>query len=214
MLPEARRRHHRWLLYLGQCLALGPVGPAAVGGMINVSREGVPPWTFLAGMAVLVAVGVVLWARWLRLSGNFNPNNEDVEARRLYGQSRAILLPQQEAKSALYTSDVPSNERPGLHREGISVSTVKVPRKGPEEPLWATCLGGCILLFLFLVAGISYWNIRAKEIRNQEEMKFQHIGPPPMNPAALEQFRKDNERIAEEARKFEEEMRRQQEKNR
>jgi hypothetical protein len=90
------------MLYVGLCLTLGPIGPAVVGLAINgIDEQGNPSirsWIFLAGMAGLFVAGAGMLIRWLHPTENFNLNDEDVEARKLYGQSRAIQLPEQEAK--------------------------------------------------------------------------------------------------------------------
>jgi hypothetical protein len=103
MILKAQNLHRRWVLYVGQCLTIGPIGPAVAGWVINAineqeGRASIPWPIFWAGLAGLFIVGVGMLIEWLRLTINFNPNDQDVEARKLYGQSRAILLSEQEAK--------------------------------------------------------------------------------------------------------------------
>jgi hypothetical protein len=105
MIPEAQRRHRRWMLYAGQCLTIGLIPVAVIPTSINVTYAdngtGPPiPWPIFAagaaGLVGLLAVGIgMLWKYNLRQS--YDPNREDVEARKRYGQSRATLLSEQEA---------------------------------------------------------------------------------------------------------------------
>jgi len=37
MIPKARRRHRRWMVYVGQCLTIGLIPVAIIGGIINQS---------------------------------------------------------------------------------------------------------------------------------------------------------------------------------
>src|SRR5262249_43378676 len=94
----------RWMLYVGLCLTLGLPLPAAIGSMINsspVDKGDEPhiPWPiFGAILACLFAVGIGMIAWKLCLAARYDPNDEDVEARKLYGQSRARLLSEEEAR--------------------------------------------------------------------------------------------------------------------
>ena len=108
MVPQVRSRHRRWMLYLGQCLTFSVVPMGVVGELLYLVNEDVGdppaiPWpVFVAGMVCLLAAGVGLLIRRRRLVKNFDPNNEeDVAARTLYGQSRAVLLSEQEARDGL-----------------------------------------------------------------------------------------------------------------
>ena len=106
MIPLAQRRHCRWMLYAGQCLTIGLIPVVAIGTSINVTyadKGTAPPipWPIFAavatGLAGLLAVGIgSLWKYHLRHS--YDPNSEDVEARKRYGQSRATLLSEQDAE--------------------------------------------------------------------------------------------------------------------
>jgi hypothetical protein len=91
------------MLYVGQCLTVGVIPLTLVGASINAVREqkgdpGIPWPTFLAGTVGLfvVGVGMLIWRH--NLVRSYDPNDEDVEARKLYGQSRAFLLSQEEAR--------------------------------------------------------------------------------------------------------------------
>jgi hypothetical protein len=103
MIPGVRRRHRRWMVYVGQCLTVGLI-PVAVFGLLIINgfpeAQGLAP-VFVAGLVCLLAVGIGMFIRRHQLAKNFNPNDEDVGVRTLYGQSRAILLSEQEAKDVL-----------------------------------------------------------------------------------------------------------------
>jgi len=103
MIPKARRLHRRWMLNVGACLTLGLVLPAVIGSVINSSlvfkgQEHIPWPIFFATLVCLFAVGIAMCARWSHLAARYDPNDEDVEARKLYGQSRARLLSEEEAR--------------------------------------------------------------------------------------------------------------------
>jgi hypothetical protein len=103
MLPKARRLHRRWMLYVGQCLTIGVIPLTLIGVLINGMNEqkGAPriPWPILlAGMAGLFVVGIGMFIWRYNLVQSYDPNDEDVEARKLYGQSRAFLLSEEEVK--------------------------------------------------------------------------------------------------------------------
>jgi hypothetical protein len=103
MIPKARRLHRRWMLYVGQCLTIGLIPLTLIGVAINGMYEhvGKPyiPWPiFFVGMAGLLVVGIGMFIGKYNLAQSYDPNDEDVEARKLYGQSRAFLLSEQEAK--------------------------------------------------------------------------------------------------------------------
>jgi hypothetical protein len=99
MIPLAQTRHRRWMLYAGQCLTIGLIPVAAISTSINVTYadQGTAPipWPIFAagaaGLAGVLAVGIgLLWKYNLRR--NYDPNREDVEARKRYGRSRASLI--------------------------------------------------------------------------------------------------------------------------
>ena len=104
MIPKARRLHHRWMGYVGSCLTLGLILPAFFGLVINHfpvdkgDEPYIPLPILVATLVCLFAVGIGMGARWMYLAARYDPNDEDVEARKLYGQSRATLLSEQEAK--------------------------------------------------------------------------------------------------------------------
>jgi hypothetical protein len=97
MIPKARRLHRRWMLYAGQCLTVGLIPVAVFGLLIYGFPETMAPlaipWPiFAAGLVCLLAVGIGMFVWRHRLAMSFNPNDEDVGVRTLYGQSRATLL--------------------------------------------------------------------------------------------------------------------------
>jgi hypothetical protein len=54
MIPKARRLHRRWMVYVGQCLTIGLIPVAIIGGIVNhINREqggASVPWpTFVCG---------------------------------------------------------------------------------------------------------------------------------------------------------------------
>jgi hypothetical protein len=91
------------MVHVGQCLTVGLI-PVAVFGLLIIhgvpEAQGFAP-VFLAGLVCLLAVGIGMLIRRHRLANNFNPNEEDVGPRTLYGQSRAVLLDEQEAQDVL-----------------------------------------------------------------------------------------------------------------
>jgi hypothetical protein len=83
--------------YVGQCLTIGVVPLTLIGGFINAMNEDKGhfsiPWPiFWDGMAGLfiVGIGMIFWK--YNLARSYDPNDQDVEARKCYGQSRAILV--------------------------------------------------------------------------------------------------------------------------
>src|SRR5262249_27247897 len=114
MIPQARRRHRRWMVYVGQCLTVGLI-PLAVFGLLIIDgfpeAQGLAP-VFVAGLVCLLAVGIGMFIWRHHLAKNFDPNDEDVGVRTLYGQSRAVLLSEQEARDVLGRPVV--HNRPGL----------------------------------------------------------------------------------------------------
>jgi hypothetical protein len=104
MVPEVRSRHRRGMLYLGQCLTFAVIPMGVVGELLYLVNNDVGdppaiPWPlFVAGMVCLLAAGVGLLIRRRYLAKNFDPNAEDVRARTLSGQSRAVLLSEQKAR--------------------------------------------------------------------------------------------------------------------
>jgi hypothetical protein len=101
MIPKARRLHRRWMLYIGQCLTIGLIPVAIIGGIVNhIKREqggASVPWpTFVGGLVVLGVFGIGLVIGKSVSASDYNPNDQDVAARIQYGQSRARLLTEQE----------------------------------------------------------------------------------------------------------------------
>jgi hypothetical protein len=99
MIPKSRRLYRSWRLYIGVVLPVGLVPVAIIGGVIN-GENGTPPIPWPIFVAVLVSlfvvgIGVFIWERIL--ARNYDPNDADVEARKLYGQSHAALLSVEEA---------------------------------------------------------------------------------------------------------------------
>jgi hypothetical protein len=100
MIPLARKRHYRWKLNAGLCLTIGLIPVAAISTSLNLTYGGggaAPPipWPIFAagaaGLACLLAAGIALLWQY-NMGQGYDPNSEDVEARRQYGQSRATLL--------------------------------------------------------------------------------------------------------------------------
>jgi hypothetical protein len=86
------------MVYFGQCLTIGLIPVAIIGGIINGSHgnQVTPPlpWSiFVAGLVCVFAVGIGMFIWKYKLAQSYDPNDEDVEARKRYGQSRAMLLP-------------------------------------------------------------------------------------------------------------------------
>jgi hypothetical protein len=100
MIPQARKLHRRWMVYAGQCLTVGLIPLAGLGLLIRDAvpeAQGLVP-DFVAGLVCLFAVGIGMFIGRHYLATNCDPNDEDVGARILYGQSLATLLPEQEAE--------------------------------------------------------------------------------------------------------------------
>ncbi len=97
MIHEARRRYRRWMLYVGQCLTVGLIPVAVCGGLITGFHGPI----VLTGLASVFAtgIGLLIWKR--KLNQSYDPNNDDVEARKRYGQARAILLSKEESEDLL-----------------------------------------------------------------------------------------------------------------
>jgi hypothetical protein len=101
MFPKARRLHGRWMLNLGACLTIGLIPVTIIGGLINHINEekgnASIPWPiFVGGLVVLFILGIGMFVGKFVFAGAYDPNDRDVEARRQLGQSRAILLSEQE----------------------------------------------------------------------------------------------------------------------
>jgi hypothetical protein len=100
MIPLARKQHRRWMIYAGQCLTVGLIPLAVFGLLINdgfPEAQALAPF-FVPGLVCLFAVGIGMFIRRQQLAASFNPNQEDVGPRILYGRSRATLLSEQEAQ--------------------------------------------------------------------------------------------------------------------
>lgn len=111
MIPKARRLHRRWMLYVGQCLTIGAIPLMIIGGLINGINEqnGKPslPWPiFVAGLICLFVGGIGMFVWKYNLARSYDPNDEDMETRKLYGQSRAALVSEQEAKDLEMLQDL------------------------------------------------------------------------------------------------------------
>jgi hypothetical protein len=103
MVPKARKLHRRWMLKVGQYLTIALIPVAVLGVLINGINEGNGrpsiPWPILGvTLAGLFVVSIGMMAGKLVLARGYDPNDADVEARILYGQSRAFLLSEQEAR--------------------------------------------------------------------------------------------------------------------
>ena len=103
MIPQARKLHRRWMVYAGQCLTVGLIPLAILGFWIinDVPEAQALAPVFLPGLVCLLAVGIGMFIGRRLLATKFDPNEEDVGVRTLYGQSRATLLSEQEAQNVL-----------------------------------------------------------------------------------------------------------------
>ncbi len=107
MIPEARKLYRRWMVYVGQCLTVGLIPVAVFGeviyaGYADLDKQPALPWPiFVAGLVCLLAVGIGMLIGRYKLAQRYDPNEEDEEARKRCGQSRAILLSEQEASDVL-----------------------------------------------------------------------------------------------------------------
>lgn len=117
MIPKARRLHRRWMLYVGQCLTIGSIPVAIFGGLVNgiFEHNGRPSisWPIFCGALAslfVMGVGMLIWR--YNLTQSFDPNDEDVETRKRYGQSRAVLLSEQEAKDVFAHAGALNQSRP------------------------------------------------------------------------------------------------------
>jgi len=97
MIPGARNRHRRWMVYLGQCLTLGIIPLTVIGLMISALAQ-IPWYILVIALVCVFAVGVGMFVWRNKLAEEYNPNADDVDARKRYGQSRAILLFAQEVQ--------------------------------------------------------------------------------------------------------------------
>jgi hypothetical protein len=97
MIPQARKRHRRSMLYVGRCLTFGLIPVALFVGPIVGLLEPI----FVTSVVFLLAVGIgmLIWRR--HLAQSYDPNEEDADARKRYGQSRAALLSEYEANNVL-----------------------------------------------------------------------------------------------------------------
>ena len=79
MIPQARKRHRRWMLNVGRCLTFGLIPVALFVGPIVGFLEPI----FVASVVSLLAVGIgmLVWRR--HLAQSHDPNEEDVDARLL-----------------------------------------------------------------------------------------------------------------------------------
>jgi hypothetical protein len=199
MLPEARKRHCRWMLYLGQCLTVGLVPVAVFGISLNVHNDSPPiPWVVLvAGLVCLFAAGIGMFVWRRRRFEDFNPNDADVEARRRYGRSRAVLVPETSPQGI--TADVGPDVRfsCGPNRTGITgragpaapagdlpVTASKppaAPAKNPqggaggaasEQEVLKTILGG-IAGILLIIGCVCYWKAESEREAKKDVERWQ-----------------------------------------
>jgi hypothetical protein len=125
MVAKARRLHRQWLVYLGIGLMVGliPLGfiillivNSANHRQIDDPVVPVPIMAAIAGFIVLVAFGLMI-AR-ARLARSYDPNNDDVEARKRLGKERAVLRADleraaREAQNRANQSNPPGDVPPG-----------------------------------------------------------------------------------------------------
>jgi hypothetical protein len=204
MLSRARELHRRWMANVGICLIVGIIPAGFIGLMINTENGKYPvvesvangtappiPWPiFGAGLACMLAAGIGMFI-WRRLLAQMsNPNDDDVEARKRYGQSRAILLSEQEANDVLahgrlldrgaisVSGAVPDESVQQSPQGGVSslagtepVSTVGNGPRG-SEPQAGEAVAGCVGLLLLIGIGVIGWNMWQESRQNDidEEM--------------------------------------------
>jgi hypothetical protein len=137
MIPEAQSRRARWMLYVGCCLTIGIVPVVVCSGLLTGFQEPTLP----AALACVFALGIGMLVGKYMLSKNYDPNDGDDEARRRYGQYRAILLSEQEARDLL--------AHPGAYE-----------RLGEGPVVWIAC-AFAILLGVGLLGLVGYVAVRA-----------------------------------------------------
>jgi hypothetical protein len=181
MLPEVRKRHCRWMLYLGQCLTIGLV-PVVVAGLIlngypRFQTAPMIPWPlFAAGLVCVLAAGIGMFVWRRRRVRDFNPNDGDAEARKRDGRARAVLVP--ETSPDGITADVGPGW--GLSR-GPNITAVAGHAEsatpagesgrlagGDQDPVALKVLLGCIGCVVLIIGGVSYW----KDSKRKEEDEF------------------------------------------
>jgi hypothetical protein len=147
MIPEARRLHRPWMHHVGLCLTIGLI-PVAVLGLAAMQVNPPPlPWPIaVAGLVCLLVagIGILLWRDYL--AGRHDPNKEDVETRKRNGQSRAILLSEQEAKDGLAQAGTLSQAVEKL----MLASEDRWIQRQARIALWVTIVSG-VAFVLWLV---------------------------------------------------------------
>jgi hypothetical protein len=204
------------MLYLGQCLTLGLVPVALTGHIINTlnAQNGKPPpfpWPiFGAVLFCLLAVGIGMLRRRHNLLQRCDPNEEDVEARKLYGQSRATLVSEQDAKDILAHTGA-NSPSPSPDSAGGTGKASNVAREQPPANVSAgENVAACIVGLLFIIGGICYWNYWRAEKAKEEARKFNPYIMQYDRAIVDEQLRDSQRRIQEGAKALEDMMRFQQ----
>jgi hypothetical protein len=234
MVPIARKLHRRWMVHVGLCLTLGLIPVALIGLLINTENGKHPvvesvangtsppiPWPiFVAGLVCCLAGGIGMFIGRRLLAKKFNPNDEDVEARKRYGQSRAILLSEQEANDLLAHGRLPDlfpSRRLGAERSQIAAQGAPVTQAQgtmigtPPESKLSSCRWTSICVGVALIAGVYYWHewndwkektkrevdaeIMRREYRIQQ-MQMEHAKENLSDPNwPLRRFQEENARI-------------------
>jgi hypothetical protein len=99
MIPQAKWERKRWLLesilYLILIAGIAAGGVQIVGNVVHFSEAREPAWVapaFWSSLAAGAVGAVALPAYWYVSSLRYDPNLEDVEARRRLGQQRVISI--------------------------------------------------------------------------------------------------------------------------
>jgi hypothetical protein len=189
MIPELQSRHHRWMVSLGQCLTVGLVPVAVFGGLWNGYGRDTPrfPWPiFVAGLLGVLTVGIAMLIWRHCLNKKFNPNDEDAEARKRYGQSHAELLSEHEANDVL-AHGRPSDWVPSS-ADGAAGTTSSVGN-GPPRNETPEAIAGCLVFLVLIGIGVIWWNLWQKSIETKAkadaDAAVQRMYDPPVMPEPL-----------------------------
>jgi hypothetical protein len=119
MIPELRKQHRRWMIFVGKCLTVLLIPVGFIGLLINehleIQGNRHVPWSIFVGALVcLFAAGIGMFIWRYKLAQSFDPNDEDVKASRLRGHTRAVLLDLGlgvDGKSGVWKTEVPPWEK-------------------------------------------------------------------------------------------------------
>lgn len=203
MIPEARQRHRRWMIHLGQCLTIGLIPLVLIGLLINgyPNFQGAPriPWPiFVAVLVCLFAAGIGLFIWRSKLAQSCDPNEEDVAARKAYGQSRTIVLSEQQMKAL----EAPAATVSALYQTRGTGTMSNDLKKEPagNEPQVGEALAGCMVLVLLIAGGILYWQYWSSEMEKEaiekaRQWERNNAVNPVVRPPDLENMRRGDEEI-------------------